>query len=142
MVADEAPQPESTSTEIAPVVKNNGGKIIADSRDVANTFHKDHRHVLRDIRKIIEKDDSLGSKFGPFTIQGLNWGKHVALRDGPRRLLASGDGLHRRAYSLPGVHNLIEKAPRGEDRTGQKRAPWWEDCSHNCSLKLSQPKRN
>jgi Rha family phage regulatory protein len=42
-----------------------GRKAIADSRDVAATFGKEHKHVLRDIRQLIETAPELGrSNFG------------------------------------------------------------------------------
>jgi Rha family phage regulatory protein len=50
-----APAPASTSTEIEPVVINRGGKLVANSRDVADAFGKEHRNVVRDIRELIEK---------------------------------------------------------------------------------------
>lgn len=35
------------------IVFERGGKIVANSRDVATVFDKEHRNVLRDIRKLI-----------------------------------------------------------------------------------------
>ena len=40
--------------------------MFADSRDVATTFGKLHKHVIRDICELITKDPALnGSTFGP-----------------------------------------------------------------------------
>ena len=58
-VAEDAlPELKSTSTEIEPVVTMKGGKLIADSRDVAATFGKRHDNVLRDIDNLIETGSS------------------------------------------------------------------------------------
>jgi Rha family phage regulatory protein len=55
---------ESTSTEIEPVVTMKGGKLIADSRDVAATFGKRHDHVLRDIDNLLESGSPiLGNQY-------------------------------------------------------------------------------
>ena len=35
----------------APIVHVKDGKVFANSRDVADLFGKEHRHVLRDIRE-------------------------------------------------------------------------------------------
>jgi Rha family phage regulatory protein len=48
-----------------PVVFEDHGKVFANSRDVATYFKKDHKHVLRDIRKLISRRPDLNrSKFG------------------------------------------------------------------------------
>lgn len=41
------------------------GKPITTSKMVADLFGKQHKHVLRDIRKLIETDPELRSSFGP-----------------------------------------------------------------------------
>jgi Rha family phage regulatory protein len=71
MVADEAPQPESTSTEIEPVVTMKGGKLIASSVDVAKTFGKNHFDVLKAIRNVLLKEPSLERNFAAFKINDL-----------------------------------------------------------------------
>ena len=42
-----------------------GGKAVVSSRDIARVFEKNHQHVMRDIRNIIENDAQWGaSNFG------------------------------------------------------------------------------
>jgi len=46
-------------------IKVKDNKAVATSRQVAKVFDKEHNHVLRDIRNIIEKDQKFGqSNFG------------------------------------------------------------------------------
>ena len=55
----------TTTTQLAPVVTIKDGKVFANSRDVADFFEKDHKHVLRDILHILEDGGEEGvSKFG------------------------------------------------------------------------------
>ncbi len=44
------------------VVKSDSSRVYADSRDVAAFFEKRHKHVLRDIRSLIEKEPPLGMR--------------------------------------------------------------------------------
>src|SRR6185503_12517665 len=48
-----------------------GGKAMADSRDVAAYFGKEHKHVLRDIREARCSEEFRRSNFGPFNIKDL-----------------------------------------------------------------------
>lgn len=47
-----------------PRVFVNEGKVVANSEDVASYFGKQHSHVLRDIRRLIQNDNSCASNFG------------------------------------------------------------------------------
>lgn len=46
------------NTNIMELVEVNKEKVVTDSRKVADVFSKDHNHVMRDIRDIIEKTGS------------------------------------------------------------------------------------
>ena len=46
-------------------ITDKGGKAVVSSRDIARVFEKNHQHVMRDIRNIIENDAQWGaSNFG------------------------------------------------------------------------------
>ncbi|WP_298091917.1 Rha family transcriptional regulator [uncultured Sphingomonas sp.] len=45
------------------------GRVVADSRDVALTFDKQHQHVLRSIDKLVKAAPELQSNFGPQLFQ-------------------------------------------------------------------------
>ena len=47
------------------LVKIFDGRVVADSRDVALTFDKQHQHVLRSIDKLVKAAPELRSNFGP-----------------------------------------------------------------------------
>ncbi len=50
---------------IMKLVKNKDGEAVTDSKKVAETFGKSHRHVLRDIEKLISETGVFGeSNFG------------------------------------------------------------------------------
>ena len=49
------PTPAEPPRDIEPVVRVDGERVFADSRDVAATFGKKHRHVLDAIRDLIDK---------------------------------------------------------------------------------------
>jgi len=54
------------------IVSISGGKITVNSKKIADTFGKTHRHVLRDIQDLIEKTgDFGGSNFGLSSYQSL-----------------------------------------------------------------------
>lgn len=43
----------------------NNGKVVVSSRDIARVFEKQHAHVMRDIRQIVNDDPTWGlSNFG------------------------------------------------------------------------------
>jgi len=55
-----------------PIVFQREGEVFANSKDVAAFFGKEHKHVLRDIRNLIENAPELEkSNFGPFKINDL-----------------------------------------------------------------------
>lgn len=58
-----------------PAVYTRGGIAYASSRDVAAFFGKDHKHVLRDIRQIVEDAPMAGSNFGPCTYRAVTGGR-------------------------------------------------------------------
>ena len=63
------------------------GKAVVSSRDVARVFEKEHKHVLRDIRAVIENDNEWGmSNFGqtPYTDpqNGQTYHEYLMTRDG------------------------------------------------------------
>lgn len=58
-------------TELIPVVKVENGRAVADSRDVAVYFMKEHKHVLRDIRELHCSVEFRQSNFGPCIINDL-----------------------------------------------------------------------
>ncbi len=53
-----------TPTITAPVLRAVGGKVLANSRDVAEAFEKQHAHVLRDIDALIGEAPTTASNFG------------------------------------------------------------------------------
>ena len=64
-LADERTATDEPSLALDPVVFERGGVIYANSQDVAAFFGKDHKHVLRDVRALIElRPDWGGSNFG------------------------------------------------------------------------------
>lgn len=55
-----------------PVVRERQGDVFADSRDVARVFARQHKDVLRSIRKLISSEPILGRRnFAPFKINDL-----------------------------------------------------------------------
>ena len=72
--------------------------MIADSRDVARVFEKEHKDVLRAIRNLSCSQDFRGRNFAPLQNQTLsdpNYGKisHIEMpRDGFSRLVMSFTG--------------------------------------------------
>ena len=50
-----------------PVIFVQDGDVFVDSRDVAAMFQKRHDHVLRDIDRLLAKDQDLKSDFTPAT---------------------------------------------------------------------------
>ncbi|MBX3537672.1 MAG: Rha family transcriptional regulator [Chelatococcus sp.] len=54
-----------------PVVKIVDGEAMASSRDIAEYFGKEHKHVLRTIRELPCSDIFRRSNFGPININGL-----------------------------------------------------------------------
>ena len=63
-----------------------GGKAVVSSRDIARVFEKNHQHVMRDIRNIIENDAQWGaSNFGQSSYmneQGKSQPEYLISRDG------------------------------------------------------------
>ena len=63
-----------------------GGKAVVPSRDIARAFEKNHQHVMRDIRNIIENDAQWGaSNFGQSSYmneQGKSQPEYLISRDG------------------------------------------------------------
>jgi len=63
-----------------------GGKAVVPSRDIARAFEKNHQHVMRDIRSIIENDAQWGaSNFGQSSYmneQGKSQPEYLISRDG------------------------------------------------------------
>ena len=55
------------------IVTTNNGKVVANSKDIADKFGKTHRHVLRDIKNLIENldDDFRESNFGLSSYKSL-----------------------------------------------------------------------
>ena len=47
-----------------PVLSVKDGSVVANSRDVADYFGKQHKHVLRDIDSLINQAAEAGSNFG------------------------------------------------------------------------------
>lgn len=66
------------------VTVDHGGKPMVDSRDVARHFGKEHKHVLRDIRNLIEITPEIRSNFGPLFLGGTagRVSHHLMDRDG------------------------------------------------------------
>ena len=62
------------------------GKAVVSSRDIARVFEKNHQHVMRDIRNIIENDAQWGaSNFGQSSYmneQGKSQPEYLISRDG------------------------------------------------------------
>lgn len=63
------------------------GKAVVSSRDIARVFEKEHKHVMRDVRGIIENDPSWGqSNFGhtPYLEpqNGQTYYEYAITRDG------------------------------------------------------------
>lgn len=63
------------------------GKAVVSSRDIARVFEKEHKHVMRDVRGIIENDPSWGqSNFGhtPYLEpqNGQTYYEYLITRDG------------------------------------------------------------
>lgn len=63
------------------------GKAVVSSRDIARVFDKEHKHVMRDIREIIESDPTWGqSNFGhtPYieSQNGQTYHEYLITRDG------------------------------------------------------------
>lgn len=63
------------------------GKAVVSSRDIARVFEKEHKHVMRDVRGIIEHDPSWGqSNFGhtPYIEpqNGQTYYEYLITRDG------------------------------------------------------------
>ena len=63
------------------------GKAVVSSRDIARVFEKEHKHVMRDVRGIIENDPSWGqSNFGhtPYIEpqNGQTYYEYLVTRDG------------------------------------------------------------
>ena len=52
--------PPASPENKAPIVFERGGKVYANSRDVAALFEKRHDHVLRDIRNAISETGAWG----------------------------------------------------------------------------------
>ena len=67
-------------------ITEKGGKAFVSSRDIARVFEKNHQHVMRDIRNIIEKDTEWGvSNFGQSSYmneQGKLQPEYLIFRDG------------------------------------------------------------
>lgn len=63
-----------------------GGKAVVSSRDIARVFEKNHQHVMRDIRNIIENDAQWGaSNFGQSSYmneQSKSQPEYLISRDG------------------------------------------------------------
>jgi Rha family phage regulatory protein len=58
--------------ESQPILREVGGRILADSRDVAAFFGREHKNVLAAIRDMIGKEPSLGElNFQPFKTKDL-----------------------------------------------------------------------
>ena len=60
-------------------------RAVCTSLDVAETFGKEHKHILRDIRELGCSDDFRQSNFGPSsydTVQGKKLPMYIMTRDG------------------------------------------------------------
>lgn len=63
---------KSANSKIIPVVFAQGSEAMADSRDVAAYFDKDHKRVLQTIREMKCSDDFRRHNFVPFKIKDLS----------------------------------------------------------------------
>ncbi len=54
--------PEGREGPLMPRVFAKGGEVLADSRDVAAFFEKEHFHILRDIARLIEQERGLAGE--------------------------------------------------------------------------------
>ena len=67
-------------------ITEKGGKAVVSSRDIARVFEKNHQHVMRDIRNIIENDAQWGaSNFGQSSYmneQSKSQPEYLISRDG------------------------------------------------------------
>lgn len=63
---------KSANAKVIPVVSAQGSEAMADSRDVAAYFDKDHKRVLQTIREMKCSDDFRRHNFVPFKIKDLS----------------------------------------------------------------------
>jgi Rha family phage regulatory protein len=104
-----------------------GGKVVVSSRDIARVFEKEHRHVLRDIRGIIDGDKEWGvSNFGQMSYKdsyGRDQTEYAITRDGftilamgytgekamafKKAYIAAFNEMERKLQAVPSITDLV-----------------------------------
>lgn len=106
---------KATALTISAIVFAKNGKAFCDSRDIAEAFDKEHKHVLRDIRDMDCSVEFRRSNFGPNKIKDLTGEStsHVDItRDGFVFLVMgyTGEKAARIKEAFIGEFNRMEKA--------------------------------
>ncbi|QRM56912.1 Rha family transcriptional regulator [Sinorhizobium sp. BG8] len=87
-------------TELTPIVTIKNNAVVADSRNVAAYFSKQHAHVLRDIDDLISSAPEAASNFGACVYQAVEGGRGYRFFD-----------MTRDGFSLLAMGFTGEKAP-------------------------------
>ncbi|PZU95036.1 MAG: hypothetical protein DI527_02100 [Chelatococcus sp.] len=65
-------KPNTDNAQFVPVLTIKSGRVMANSRDVARAFDKEHKAVLRAIREMDCSDEFRGCNFAPFKTNDLS----------------------------------------------------------------------
>jgi Rha family phage regulatory protein len=131
-------------TIAAPIVRTEGNRVFATSRDVAAYFEKRHDHVLRDIDELLRMDPEASPIFGEgyYTLPATGQQKHRMFemdRDGFTLLAMGFTGPKALKFKLAYIKAFNEalKRLKGGDRNLRDLPPspvsrqpvWFDVCS-------------
>jgi Rha family phage regulatory protein len=108
------------------LVKNSAGKLTVNSKQIAESFGKTHRHVLRDIQELIGKTGDFGeSNFGLshyVSLQNKKLPCYEITRDGFSLLAMGFNGVKALEWKIKYIEafNAMEKMLSGENSVMQQ----------------------